>query len=64
MLTNGWLRAGFERVQPRYPAVPLPPDLAGPATFVPQKVKALRRAKLIAASAATATILALLKWLM
>jgi hypothetical protein len=64
MLTNGWLRAGIERESPHYPLVALPADIGAALVFVRQKVTALKRLKLIAASMAAGAVLSALKWLL
>ena len=57
MLTNGFMHAGMPR-EARMPAAP--PDAAArfgePEQFVPQKIRALRRAKVIAIAAACASL--------
>lgn len=63
MLTNGLMHAGLARdrdVAAATPSFTLPPDVASPERFIPQKVRAIARARLIAAAtgavAAVATI--------
>jgi hypothetical protein len=63
MLTNGWRCAGLTRETPGCSPGALRPDFGAPTVFVPQKVKAIRRAKILAGSAVIAVILAAMKWL-
>jgi YetA-like protein len=64
MLTNGFMHAGMPR-EARMPAAP--PDAAArfgePEQFVPQKIRALRRARIIAASASLTALAAALLYL-